>query len=189
MAEEEQVDQTAEATEETPKRPKRRKLIVIGFLVSVVACECLLAAMYLPSESDVTPVDDITMVEQELGAVPNTPTDAMIDIDDSELVEVDLGEFSVTSFQPESNTTLRINCHLYATIHPDDETEFGELYTKYENRMRDGILRIFRSAESIDFADSGLGLIKRSISEKVNEILGEPHVRGIIVSDFDFYET
>ncbi len=188
MAEEEQLESTDEAVEETPVRPRRRKLKIIGFFVAVITGECMLAAMYLPSESDVAPVDDITLVEQQLG-VAETPTDAIADGDDSEYVEVDLNSFSVVSFQPESNTTLRIECHLYATVHPDDEAEFGDLYAKYENRIRDGILYIFRSAESIDFADSGLGLIKRSISEKVNEILGKPLVRGIIVSEFDFYET
>lgn len=189
MAEpEEQLEQTETPAEETPRRPRRRKLMVIGFLVAVVTCECLLAAMYLPSEEDVAPVDDITLAKNQLGDVPATSTDAMIDVDDSELIEVDLDMFSVTSFQPDSNTTLRIECHMYATVHPDDEGEFTDLYGKYENRVRDGILRIFRSAESTDFADSGLGLIKRSISEKVNETLGKPLVRGIIVSEFDFYE-
>ncbi|MDA7978151.1 MAG: hypothetical protein MPJ50_05200 [Pirellulales bacterium] len=191
MADQEQQPESTEedvAVEGASPRPRRRKLMVIGFLAAVVTCECLLAAMYLPSASDVAPVDDITLAKQQLGDVEETPTDAMIDVDATDLVEVDLSNFSVTSFQPESNTTLRIQCQLYATVHKDDESEFGDLYGKYENRVRDGILRIFRSAESIDFADSGLGLIKRSISEKVNEILGEPLVRGIIVSEFDFYE-
>lgn len=174
--------------ENAPRKSKKKKLIVFGFLAMVITGECMLAAMYLPSEEDVAPVDDITLVEQQLNTAPQTPTDVAIDLDESRLVEVDLKTFSVTSFQPDSNTTLHVDCHLYAAVAPEEQSEFEDAYMKYENRIRDGILRIFRAAESTDYADSGLGLIKRSITEKVNEIVGKPLVRSVIVSDFDFYE-
>ena len=41
-----------------------------------------------------------------------------------ELVEVDLGEFTVTAYQPVSATTLRIDFHLFGTVVTKDAKDF-----------------------------------------------------------------
>jgi len=103
-------------------------------------------------------------------------------------MEVDLGEFHVVSFQPRSNTTLRIDFHLYGTIHPDDEEKFDLAWQENTHRFRDQVIVTVRGCELSELTDAGLGLIKRRILEKSNRILGKPLLQAVIFSEFSFIE-
>jgi flagellar basal body-associated protein FliL len=103
-------------------------------------------------------------------------------------IEADLGDFSVTIFQPASNTTLRIDFHLFGAIRVDDEGEFKSRMEEHKHRFRDQVLVTIRSSDVADLADPGLGLIKRKILAKTNETLGKPLLRSVIFSEFSFIE-
>ncbi len=62
-------------------------------------------------------------------------------------VEVDLGEFSVTAFQPASNMTLRIDFHLFGSVSAENEKEFRRLLDENKHRFREQVLVTVRSAE------------------------------------------
>ncbi len=102
--------------------------------------------------------------------------------------EVDLGEFSVTSYQPVSNSTLFITFHLYGTIKRKHNDEFSNRMDENKHRIRDNVLIIIRGAEITDLTDAGLGLIKRRILETTNKTLGKPLLQGVVFSDFSFVE-
>jgi flagellar FliL protein len=122
--------------------------------------------------------------------------------------EIDLGKFSLTAFDPNSNTTLLIDFHLYGTVAVDasdkgkdgengrakggkagegaeeDNSNFGRLFKKNQHRFRDQVIVIIRNATMADLADPSLGLIKRQILAKTNSLLGEPLLKEIVFSDF-----
>ena len=124
--------------------------------------------------------------------------------------EIDLGKFSLTAFDPNSNTTLLIDFHLYGTVAVDasdktakeggeghagkggkggesideDNSTFGRLFRKNQHRFRDQVIVIIRNATMPDLADPSLGLIKRQILAKTNSLLGEPLLKEIVFSDF-----
>lgn len=155
---------------------------VVLFFVGVVVAECLVAYFYLPNASETA-----AMAE----AAGDPQTDPALGPEGSRLesqVEVDLGEFSLTSFQPRSNSTIRIDFHLYGTVNGADEEEFHLALAENEHRFRDQIIVIVRSAEINDLTDAGLGLIKRKILEKTNRIVGKPLLKTVIFSDFAFIE-
>jgi len=164
-------------------------LKVVGFVGLVVGLECLMAYFYLPSADQTE-----SWAEAALGGAPHG------DPDDSELgagdplekpldqVEVDLEQFSVSAFQPISNTTLRIDFHLYGIVRAEDEVEFHARLEESRHRLREQILVIMRAADLTDLTDAGLGLIKRRILEKTNDTLGKPLLRGVVFSDFSFVE-
>lgn len=165
----------------TPRSALMRWTTVLLFIVVVIALECGLAWWFFPQASadaggeEPEPVTTAAVVQP---VEPNV----------GPLVEVDLQEFSVTSFQPVSNTTWRVRFHLYGIVSERELLAFTQAYEKNQNRIRDQILEIVRSSDVSDFADAALGLIKRKISAKVNELLGQPLLRGVVFSDFDFYE-
>ncbi len=163
-----------------PRSALMRWTTVLLFIVVVIALECGLAWWFFPQAADAggeepEPVTTAAVVEP---VEPNV----------GPLVEVDLQEFSVTSFQPVANTTWRVRFHLYGIVSEHELLAFKQAYEKSQNRIRDQILEIVRSSDVSDFADAALGLIKRKISAKVNELLGQPLLRGVVFSDFDFYE-
>jgi hypothetical protein len=109
-------------------------------------------------------------------------------VDPSGQVEIDLEQFSVTAHLASSNTTMRIEFHLYGVADGSDKAEFEKLVKSNQHRLRDQVLVIVRSAQPRDLADPGLGLIKRQILEKTNALLGKPLLRAVIVSDFSYME-
>ena len=98
------------------------KLQILAVVTAIVLGECLAAYWYLPSPAETAAMAGGTLgINQSVDAEEETAEEDFFD--DSELgdqVEVDLGEFSVTSFQPISNTTLRIDFHLFGTVAADD---------------------------------------------------------------------
>ena len=77
-------------------------------------------------------------------------------------VEVDLGQFTVTTHQPAASMTMRIDFHLNGIVAAKDKDEFEKLKKAIEFRFREQVLVTVRSAEPPDLADAGLGLIKRA---------------------------
>jgi len=165
------------------------KVKILGFFIVVIAVECVAAYLYLPSAAETA-----ALAEASLAAGDEA---TLSDDDDEEAkkeeelinqVEVSLGEFSVTAFQPISNTTLRIDFQLFGTVGNEDHSEFLDLLDENQHRFREQVIVTVRSAKITDLTDAGLGLVKRKILEKTNRILGKPLLRAVIFSDFSFLE-
>lgn len=106
----------------------------------------------------------------------------------SDEIEVDLGEFTVTASHPAANTNLRIAFHLFGTAAALDEEEFTRRMKEIQHRFREQVLFTMRSAEVSDLTDAGLGLLKRTILEKTNSMLGKPLLKSVVFSDFSLIE-
>src|SRR6266566_6414402 len=183
----------------------------IGAIVGVIVLlQCALAYVYLPSgdgaakgeaKKETAAAHPADKSEKEPGAEGRI-----------EQREVDLGKFSLTAFDPNSNTTLLIDFHLFGTVAADhddkdgkgggehgghgghggkagegaeeDNSTFGKLFKKNRNRFRDQVIIIIRNAQMSDLTDPGLGLIKRQILAKTNSLLGEPLLKEVLFSDF-----
>jgi flagellar basal body-associated protein FliL len=103
-------------------------------------------------------------------------------------VEVDLGKFNIVVHQPSANLTLRVNFHLIGLVTEKDHHDFESLYTTNQHRLRDQVLSEVRNSEISDLTDPGLGLIKRKILAKSNDLLGKPILKTVVFSDFAFIE-
>ena len=169
-----------------PRRSMLARLLVLALVLSVIGVECAVTYLCLPSASETAAM---------AGVVPKAPAKApeheAAKPEESETevnVEVDMGEFCVTSFQPASNTTLRIDFHLFGSVSADSEKEFRRLFEENKHRLREQVLVTFRSAEISDLTDASLGLIKRTILDKTRKTMGKPLLREVIVSDYSFIE-
>ncbi len=164
------------------------KIKIAVFLLVVIAAECAAAYMFIPTAYDTAEMAQAMLavahgedeIEDELEA----------DAEDQEIlrIEVDMGEFSITSYQPVTNTTLRIDFHLYATVLETEENDFQLRLVDNQQRVRDQVLITLRSSEETDLTDPGLGLIKRKILETTNRALGKPFLQEVIFSEFSLVE-
>jgi flagellar FliL protein len=187
-----QTDETAaaaDAPEPSGKSSLFGKLKVIGFVTVVIVVECLIACLWLPGADETAAMASATLAA-EPAAESLLETEAVEEdiMPVADQREVDLGEFSVTAFQPISNTTLRIDFHLFGTVGTEDEKLLLALIEENQHRFREQVLVTMRSADMNDLTDAGLGLIKRKILEKTNRMLGKPLLRAVIFSDFSFIE-
>jgi flagellar basal body-associated protein FliL len=70
----------------------------------------------------------------------------------------------------------------------DDVTDFEHHFENSKARIREQVTMTLHGAESSSLTDAGLGLIKRQILEKTNRALGEPLVKEVLFSKFNFVE-
>jgi flagellar basal body-associated protein FliL len=161
------------------------KLLIPLFIAGVVAVECGMAIWLLPAAADPS-----ALAQPTLQALPEPAAaeEAESGKESIAQAEVDLGAFTVTSFQPSSNSTFRIDFHLYGIVNAPEKEQFLLLLEENKHRFRDQIIVTIRSAEIADLSDAGLGQLKRKILEKTNRMLGKPLLRSIIFSEFLFIE-
>lgn len=163
------------------------KLYVGLFLVGTVAVECAVAYLYIPNAAETAAMIGVdAAADLDSGSLSETGDQADAILEDQ--VEVDLGQFTVTAYQPVSNTTVRIDFHLYGTVGVEDQTTFEEAWLENTHRLRDQVIVTVRGCETTELTDAGLGLIKRKILEKTNRTLGKPLLQAVIFSDFSFIE-
>ena len=103
-------------------------------------------------------------------------------------VEVEMGKFNLMVHEPASNVTLRINFYLVGTVEDGDSDEVTHLLEKNQHRLRDQVIFEIRNAQMSDLAEAGLGLIKRRILAKSNELLGQPLLQNVVFSEFSYLE-
>ncbi|MGC3966695.1 MAG: flagellar basal body-associated FliL family protein [Pirellulales bacterium] len=156
------------------------KLVPALIVIAVVSGEGVAAFMLMPSVEE-----NAKHVQEALAAKPPEPHH---DEHAVELDEVDLEQFKITSFQPASSITLRIEFHLFGMVPHGKAEEFKTSYESKKNRVRDNVMAIIRSAEMNDLTDPGLGLIKRKILETTNKALGKPLLEGVMFAEFTFLE-
>lgn len=193
----EQKPTTSEVETTKPAGSVVVKLLVAGaFLALIIVVECAVAYYVFPSAEDVTSLAQAQHAVKQHAPAPaahghghghDDPAEADL-LDVKERQEISLGEFGVTSYQPLSNTTLRIDFQLYGVFPAEDSETLMKLLEENKHRYREQILVIMRSAEMTDLTDAGLGLIKRKILEKTNRVLGREILEEVIFSDFSFVE-
>jgi flagellar FliL protein len=163
------------------------KILVLGLVFLVVGVECVVAYVCIPSASE-------NALAAGGSAKPPADhkkgeADAPGEGEAAGNVEVDLKEFSVTIYQPASNSTLRIDFHLHGIVATADKKDFDHLFELNQNRLREQVMVAVRSAEMADLTDPSLGLIKRTILEKARTILGKPLLQELIISDYSSMEN
>lgn len=160
------------------------KILIAGFMGVVILTECLLAYFWIPSAEQVAVLAEERMTKKlhELNEEP----DAILDGKKSK--EFDLGDYSLTSHQPSTNSSLRIDFKLAGTVLEEDEEKLKTLFETNKNRFRDQVIFEIRNSEVDDLMDPGLGLIKRRILEKSNRLFREALLKEVLVTDFSLIE-
>jgi flagellar basal body-associated protein FliL len=176
-----------------PRKPSSVMAIVkaVAFVSILVIVQVVGAAIFIPSGEETAELAK-QYVAAKHGEADGEGAHATEDHDahDSgeETVEVELGTFNITHFNPAANTTLSIDFELYGSVLAADEEEFHHLLEKNKVRVREQVIMTLHAAGSKELSDAGLGLIKRQILEKTNRALGHPMLREILFSKFNFIE-
>jgi flagellar FliL protein len=163
------------------------KIAIIAAIGTVVVAECIVALIFIPGESQTKALAQ----EQVAAAVSTNPDPESMDSaqeSDTPKIEIPIGDYSITAFQPVSNTTLRIDFKLFGEVVEADQAEFDRLYEGSMHRFREQVIVTVRNSDVADLTAPGLGLIKRKILDKVNRQLGKLLLKGVVFSEFSFVE-
>jgi hypothetical protein len=194
------ADETVEqndlpTTEAAPQRKGRglfRIIKAVAFISVIVIVQVVVASMLTPSAKDTEKLARELVAAssgKSGGEHEENAKSAGAEPDkDQELHEVELGSYNVTRFNPGTNTTLAVDFEVYATVLAEDAPEFEHRFERSKARIREQITMTMHGAEATDLTDAGLGLIKRQILEKTNRALGQPVVKEVLFSKFNFVE-
>ncbi|MDA7951166.1 MAG: hypothetical protein MPJ24_06725 [Pirellulaceae bacterium] len=173
------------ATEEPASKKKSfMKLVIAGGVIGiVVVVQLVIAFALIPSKDNLTQHIDGQLREGEPIKIVQTQ---LLEEDSQPTVEVDLGVFNFTAYQPNSKVNSHISFHIYGTVEEEHQINFTELLTRNERRFREQVIVTVRKSSPEELADPTLGLIKRKILDKTNRLLGKAMLKTIIFSDFSY---
>jgi flagellar FliL protein len=195
VADEVQEEQETAAVD-APKASRRglfRLVQAVAFVSVIVVVEIVVGSMLTPSAEETSRLANELAAASAGHAAEETDEHPAEDSPDSHgsdqhVQEVELGIYNVTRFNPTTNTTLAIDFELYGTVLAEDVSQFQHEFEQSKARIREQVLMTLHGAESGDLTDAGLGLIKRRILEKTNRALGEPLLKEVLFSKFNFVE-
>lgn len=159
-----------------------KTLVVAGFVSAVILVECLAAYFLIPSSAEVEANAKARAEELKKEEEEHHGEEAS----HGASVEVELGKYNITVHRPASDVTLRVNFLLIGTVDEHEFAGFEELFEKNQHRLRDKIIFEIRNCDLSDLTDPGLGLIKRRILAKSNELLGKPILQSVVFSEFSY---
>lgn len=163
------------------------KIVGAGIIGVIVLAQAGLVYFLLPNP-DVIANRVRDEVKKELDHGKEATPDVAATKTQGEQAEVELGTFTLAIHQPSSNTTLNMTCRVMGTIDKVEQPEYDKLLENNKNRLRERIIIEFRSAELDELTDPGLGLLKRRILEKSNQLLGKPLLKTIMFPEYNYYQ-
>lgn len=178
-----------------------KTLIIAGFVGGVILLECVMAYLLIPSTTDIQAKlaaesghgekkDDGHGKSDKAGEHGGEDGDKKGHGDHHDdgpgTSEIELGKFNITIHKPSADITLRVNFHIIGTVKEEKHEEFTELLERNQHRLRDRIIFEIRNSDVADLTDPGLGLIKRRILAKSNELLGKPVLESVVFSEFSY---
>jgi hypothetical protein len=169
-----------------PKSGMLPKLMLGGFIASIIAFESLIFFFMVPNADDVAALAEQRLVEK-LEERMKAGDQQVVD-DSQSIEEVSLGQFGVGLSPTGSNRSYQFEAVIFGTVKKKDHDRLVELLKAREMRLRNQLLLEFRNASLEELRDIQSGLIQRRILATVNEIFEEPIILGVGFSDHQLFE-
>jgi flagellar basal body-associated protein FliL len=166
---------TAEAAAPTKKKLLNGKTIKIALIVlGVMVLPAVGAALLLPK-------GHAAASTEQTGEGGGHAEEAHSQKSEN-LIEVELGSFSV-SVEPDDAQMWNVSFKLFATVATDAQSHFGDASEKYKARLRQAVVAVVRRSSIKDLRDPQLDLMKRELKSQLNNVMPEPYVQEVIVSE------
>jgi hypothetical protein len=162
------------------------KILISGFLTTIVVAETFIFFFMVPSADDVAALAEARLIEKVEASMAADGEDV---IDDEDAIkEFQLGEYGIVFVPPGSDRSHRVEFHLFGTVKSKDEKRLEELFTARQGRFRHRMILEVRNATMDELTENQLGLIQRRILATSNEILEEPILLGIGFNNYQLIE-
>ena len=98
------------------------------------------------------------------------------------MVEVEVGTFSV-SVEPDDAQMWNVSFKLFATVSSDAQGHFADASERFKVRLRQAVVKVVRMSSIKDLRDPQLELMKREMKSQLNNVMPEPYIQEVIVSE------
>ncbi len=172
--------------EETPKSSIFPKLMLGGFVSTIVAVETLVFFFLVPSAEDVAALAE-TRLAARLESNLTAEHEEVLD-DANSVVEFNLGQFGLSFTPTGAEHNYRVEFDLRGTVKKEELAKLEELFREREGRLRHRLMLDIRSTSLDELNESQLGLIQRRILATSNEVFETPILLGVVFFDFQIFE-
>ncbi|MCC6509185.1 MAG: dihydrolipoamide acetyltransferase [Pirellulaceae bacterium] len=171
---------------DAPKSSILPKILVSGFIASVIVVETVLFFLFVPSADDVAALAEANLIKKVQAHMEEEGEPTVED--ENKAVEFPLGDHSATFTPPGADRTYRVEFRLFGTVKAKDLEHVEGLYMEREGRFRHRLMLEIRNATMDELNENQLGLIQRRILATSNEILEEPILLGVGFQDYQVIE-
>ncbi len=183
----------ANNNEEAPKKSGLMGLVkAVAILSTLVIVQVVAAAFIIPTPQDTENLARNLAVAKTGQEVASSASEeghvGAIAAPEDNLVEMSIGQYSITRYNVEADKTVNIDFEVYGTVLATEQDEYAALFESNQNRIREQVNLTIHAAEPSELTDRGLGLIKRRILERTNRALGKPLVREVFLTRFNFVQ-
>lgn len=169
------------------------KILIAGFVCSVIVAETALFFFAVPSADEVAKLAEARLIqnvgnhEEEKdghggGGGGHGKADA------NATLEFTLGEFSVPCKPGGDQRNHRIEFKLFGTVKGKNKDKLDKLFKETSGRFRHRLIMEIRTATFEELNEDQLALIQRRILAISNEVLGEPLLEDVGFESYEIYE-
>ena len=157
----------------------RKPLVIVGLVLAVMAIEFVGLYFVLPHPTEAAESSTAHGDSHDDHGHGNAATTTHSD------VEVFIDNFNTTNTKASPGSSVHLTFKLTAVVETAHSNEFGHAVNESQKaRVRDGILRVTRSATLDDLNDPNLATFKRQLREEMNKTLRKSYVIECVISDF-----
>lgn len=184
MADETEVESTTE-TEEAPVKPRSNVGLIVAFVGTVILVETGMFFFFVPSAEEVSALAEARLIK----SVEEEEEQALQELsDESEHIEVKIGDFGETFSPIDTERTFRVELSLFGVIERKNEERIQDELVSKQGRIRDRIRMKIRNSELEELTDNVLALLERRILTTCNHLLEEDYLLGVGFSNYQLIE-
>ena len=184
VAEEPKVQHSEHDTPAPAKGNSRKKLLIGGIVLVVVAVQAIVTWLLLPNSASDGGHGKPDAKEHAAAAAHEPEEDAP----EGDVAEVALGDFSFSNTTAMAGSILHVDFKLAAVTSSRQASSLEERVKTNTARIRQAVNKIVRSSNLEELNDPHLGTIKRLIKEDINRLLRKTYVNEVVITDVRIIE-
>lgn len=100
------------------------------------------------------------------------------------MVEVDLGDFTVTDRDSKAKRTRFVALHVFAVVPKEKAEEFTHTHEAHRERVRGCVISLVRQTESRELADPELKLLRSKLASALRREMKTDLLEQVVFGDF-----
>ncbi len=158
------------------------KLLISGFITTIVVVETFVFFFMVPSADDVAALAEARLINK---LEKSMQSDGEVVLNNANaIIEFPLGQYGITFTPPGTDRNHMVEFEVFGTIREKDKARVETLYAARQGRFRHRMMLEVRNATMDELSENQLGLLQRRILATSNEILEEPILLGVGFNDF-----
>lgn len=178
-------DDSDAAGEAVPRPPNGSKIIMVGFISTLMVIETALFFFLVPSGEEVAALAEARLVQR----VQRGEQDAAEqESEENQVQEFDLGSFGETFSPIDADNRYRVEFRLFGLVKQKNAEKLAADFEAKAGRLRHAIRMKVRNSELSELEENQLGLLQRRILTTCNHLLEDDVLLSVGFNDYQVFQ-